>query len=181
MDRIEATKLLQEIKHYLTAGNPVWDVDEIAEACDMAIEALKNEINCVKCEHYTEEETPTGIKGVCKMDTAHREDLISRQAATEMMEDGTLVVRVSGAKDVSRVLVMDTDTHVGGGLYYADKDNKPTGEWIRRKKQNKADLDNGNALYECSNCGHADLHAETQEVPYCWFCGSWMLGEDGEA
>lgn len=42
MDRIEAMTLLSEIKHYLTAANPVWDVDEIAEACDMAIEALQN-------------------------------------------------------------------------------------------------------------------------------------------
>lgn len=83
MDRIEAMTLLSEIKHYLTAGNPVWDVDEIAEAFNMAIEALRNEINCVKCEHYTERETYTGIKGVCKMDTAHREDLISIQMAIE--------------------------------------------------------------------------------------------------
>lgn len=81
MDRIEAVTLLQEIKHYLTTGNPVWDVDEIAEALDMAIEALRNEINCVKCQYYTERETYTGIKGVCKMDTAHREDLISRSRA----------------------------------------------------------------------------------------------------
>ena len=52
-----------------------------------------------------------------------------------------------------------------------------TGAWIRCKKQRKKDLDNGNALYECSNCGHTDLHAETQEVPYCWFCGSDMRGD----
>lgn len=43
MDRIEAMKLLSEIKRYLTAGNPVWDVDEIAEACDMGIKALSEE------------------------------------------------------------------------------------------------------------------------------------------
>jgi len=52
-----------------------------------------------------------------------------------------------------------------------------TGHWIRCKEQDEADLDNGNALYECSNCGHTDLHAETQEVPYCWFCGSDMRGD----
>lgn len=86
MDRIKATMLLAEIKGYLTAGNPVWDVDEIAEACDMAIEALRNEINCVKCEHYTERETYTGIKGVCKMDTAHREDLIRRSDAIALVD-----------------------------------------------------------------------------------------------
>ena len=52
-----------------------------------------------------------------------------------------------------------------------------TGEWIRCKEQDEADLDNGNALYKCSNCGHTDLHSETQEVPYCWFCGSDMRGD----
>lgn len=87
MDRNEAITLLQAIKHYLTAGNPVWDVDEIAEACDMGIEALRNEINCVKCVHYTERETPTGIKGVCKMDTAHRGDTISRQSALDALSE----------------------------------------------------------------------------------------------
>lgn len=83
MTRAEAQEILQAIKNYLTAGNPVWDVDEIAEACDMGIEALRNEINCVKCVHYTERETYTGIKGVCKMDTAHRGDTISRQLAID--------------------------------------------------------------------------------------------------
>lgn len=29
-------------------------------------------VNCVKCEHYAERETPTGIKGVYKIDTARR-------------------------------------------------------------------------------------------------------------
>ena len=59
-----------------------------------------------------------------------------------------------------------------------DKMSEPkTGHWIRCKEQDEADLDNGNALYECSNCGHTDLHAETQEVPYCWFCGSDMRGD----
>lgn len=97
MDKIEAMTLLSEIKNYLTAGNPVWDVDEIAEACDMAIEALRNEINCVKCVHYIERETPTGIKGVCKMDTAHREDIIRRSDALKpfcIAPDGTRIPEV---------------------------------------------------------------------------------------
>ena len=42
MDRIEAMKLLSEVKHYLTAGNPVWHNEAVAEALDMAIEALQN-------------------------------------------------------------------------------------------------------------------------------------------
>ena len=87
MNRLKATMILAEIKGYLTIRNSVCDVDEIAEACDMAIEALRNDINCVKCVHYTERETYTGINGVCKMDTAHKvseiqtgSDPISREA-----------------------------------------------------------------------------------------------------
>lgn len=37
----EAIKMLTNIKAYLTAGNPIWDTDKVAEAIDMAIEALK--------------------------------------------------------------------------------------------------------------------------------------------
>ena len=40
MTRAEAQEILQEIKHYLTAGNPVWRKEVVAEALDIAIEAL---------------------------------------------------------------------------------------------------------------------------------------------
>lgn len=43
MDRIEVMTLLQEIKHYLTAGNPVWHKEVVAEALDIAIEALQEQ------------------------------------------------------------------------------------------------------------------------------------------
>ena len=74
MNKEEAIEVLQ--KNY-----PDSRYSMLREAVDMAIEALCNETNCVKCVHYTERETYTGIKGECKMDTAHREDLISRSGA----------------------------------------------------------------------------------------------------
>lgn len=40
MTKDEALKKLQAVKAYMTSGNPIWDVKEIAEAFDMAIEAL---------------------------------------------------------------------------------------------------------------------------------------------
>lgn len=43
MDRIKATMLLAEIKGYLTAGNPVWHKEVVAEALDIAIEALQEQ------------------------------------------------------------------------------------------------------------------------------------------
>lgn len=43
MTREEAIKKINAIKKYLTAGNPIWDVREIDEALNMAIEAIQNE------------------------------------------------------------------------------------------------------------------------------------------
>lgn len=83
MNREEAIRRLK---------NTAWlgsndDRSATEEAVEMAIEALKNEINCVKCEYCTEEETQTGIKGVCKMDTAHRGDTIYRSDAIDSLSE----------------------------------------------------------------------------------------------
>ena len=56
------------------------------EAIDMAIEALTEPINCVKCKHYYETEDDTDVHGHCKMDTAHT-NLISKEEATERREE----------------------------------------------------------------------------------------------
>lgn len=40
--------------------------------------------------------------------------------AVSIHEDGTLEVKVQNAQKVGRVLVMDTDSHIGGGLFYPD-------------------------------------------------------------
>ena len=166
MNRIEAMKLLSEIKHYLTAGNPVWDVDEIAEACDMVIEAIKNEINCVKCEHYTERETYTGIKGVCKMDTAHRGDLIRRSDAIAL---------------VDRPVVPTGD---------GDYDNAR--DWERESiKNDLLSLPSADAIevVRCKDCYHAEddithmfcvyFHHKVYEDDYC--SNAVERREDGEA
>lgn len=54
----------------------------VTEALDMAIEALTEPINCVKCKHYYETEDDTDVHGNCRMDTAHT-NLISRADAIE--------------------------------------------------------------------------------------------------
>lgn len=40
MTKNEALKKIKAVKAYMTSGNPIWDVAEMAEAFDMAIEAL---------------------------------------------------------------------------------------------------------------------------------------------
>lgn len=41
MTRAEAIDMCSEVRHYLTSGNPMWDKEEVGEALDMAVEALK--------------------------------------------------------------------------------------------------------------------------------------------
>ena len=40
MTKEEALQKLQAVKSYMTSGNPIWNVAEMTEAFDMAIEAL---------------------------------------------------------------------------------------------------------------------------------------------
>lgn len=49
------------------------------------------------------------------------------------------------------------------------------GEWI---PIGEPDVNN-NQDFECSLCHHKDTHAISQEVPYCWFCGSNMNNKNG--
>ena len=49
-----------------------------------------------------------------------------------------------------------------------------TGKWI---PIGDVDSDN-NQLYECNQCHHSDLHAVNVDVPYCWYCGAKMEGDE---
>ena len=52
------------------------------------------------------------------------------------------------------------------------------GKWILHENQRQEDVNNGNYLYACSECGKSDIHAKTQEVPFCWWCGADMRGTE---
>jgi hypothetical protein len=80
---------------------------------------------------------------------------------------------------------MESGSNLNGTLHlhieHAPTITRPTGEWIMWENQRDEDVANGNYLYSCSNCGHADVHAKTQSVPYCWYCGARMnKGGDSE-
>ena len=55
-------------------------------------------------------------------------------------------------------------------------ENQKTGHWIEVREED----DCGNMWYMCSECTHGDIHAKTQVVPYCWWCGSRMESEGEE-
>ena len=60
--------------------------------------------------------------------------------------------------------------------YEKGKSDRPQGEWLLSGIQRQEDNDNGNYAYVCTNCKHTDIHAKTQKVPYCWWCGAKMKG-----
>ena len=39
---------------------------------------------------------------------------------------------------------------------------------------------NQNRYCRCSECGKGDTQAISQRVPYCWWCGAKMDGEENE-
>lgn len=47
-------------------------------------------------------------------------------------DDGTLEVKVSNAQKVGRVLVMDSDSHIGGGLFYPADAEQGYTEWLEK-------------------------------------------------
>lgn len=55
-------------------------------------------------------------------------------------------------------------------------EERKTGKWII------IDNDDGNLnlMYKCSLCGHSDIQAKSQKVPYCWWCGAEMVKEGAE-
>lgn len=48
------------------------------------------------------------------------------------------------------------------------------GHWILCEKQRREEVENGNFYYLCSQCNRGDVHAKTQDVPYCCWCGAMM-------
>lgn len=88
--------------------------------------------------------------------------------AVHIHKDGTLNVKVPNAQKVGRVLIMDTDSHIGGGLFYpADAVH---GEWKQeyRKTANGVDF----CVIACSECDYYD--AQMHYYNYCPSCGARM-------
>lgn len=98
-------------------------------------------------------------------------DLIRREAAIEAFE-----------KFIHEIGIEDAPYNYGEiALCEANVPSaEKVGKWILADWQVQEEIDNGNYCYHCSNCGKADIHAKSAEVPYCWWCGARMRGEEDE-
>ena len=92
------------------------------------------------------------------------DDLISRQAVLALP---TNVTRTLSGKVVEETIDVEK-------IKALPPVHPRTGKWILCDNQNEEDVANGNYLYKCSECERSDLHAKTQKVPYCWWCGAIM-------
>ena len=100
--------------------------------------------------------------------------------AVHIHNDGTLEVKVPNAQKVGRVLVMDTESHIGGGLFYQDDADRPHGEWYQIKDHK---IMGEGYLWHCSICDYKVYQDSSKDYPtenYCPNCGAKMIGGDDE-
>lgn len=102
------------------------------------------------------------VKG-CELDKAIGmviEALKQPSDTMQLLDDGTLKVKVANVLDIKRIMVMDDNVIYDS--YYPDR---PKGEWIVSE--------NGKYI-TCSNCGLEMFHSDWA---YCPNCGADMRGE----
>lgn len=85
-------------------------------------------------------------------------------------------------EDVIKALTIAVDEHtdIFEAVERISSADRLQGEWELSAFQSEEDVANGNYAFICSNCEHTDIHALTQRVPYCWWCGARMKGTDNE-
>lgn len=114
-ENVKANALVQKASGVSTYWQN--EIDGTIEAIDMAIEALQTD--AVSREDYEDI-----IKDYRKQYENMNNEIADLEAkladAVHIHNDGTLEVKVPNAQNVGRVLVMDTDSHIGGGLFYPD-------------------------------------------------------------
>ena len=116
-------------------------------------------------------------------------DLISRSALKKALEETKdeyfglyqAIKAVDNAPTVEPEITNDdlqaamTESYHLGYELAETKFKRPQGEWIEEAVPVGL-VGRGNGQYRCSNCQHGDVHAKTQEVPFCWYCGAKMDG-----
>ena len=115
-------------------------------------------------------------------------DLVSREAVEQIFSKMWFTVRqnqnltneevkqiiTKGRMELNRLPSSKAEAEKGlRDLAAEDVVPAAKGKW---KRISPPDND-GNAIYRCSKCQHQDIHAIGCEVPYCWYCGERMEGE----
>lgn len=97
---------------------------------------------------------------------------------TKNFEDGNGNVECfASCRSCNGCICTDVYTMIDKLAHYEDLEEQGRlieqkhGHWIYKHDE---EGNTGNAQYECSECGAGDLHAKSQEVPYCWKCGAKM-------
>lgn len=154
---------------------------ETLDAYEMAIEALSAEakLTVIRAKTFMRKEDfdkwAEDIKGqgenvICIPCDA---EVVSADAV-RINNDGTLEVKVPNATKVGRVLVMDADSHIGGGLFYPD--DAVRGEWEHWGSPFSDESEVIDTIV-CSVCGARFIEPKDEpkgEYNYCPNCGARM-------
>jgi hypothetical protein len=105
-------------------------------------------------------------------------DLISRSAAIEAIDE--LVSTMSVCVSMEECKGMNWMKRRAIAAIRELPTAERVGKWILSDLQDENEVANGNFYYVCSCCGKGDTHAKSAEVPYCWWCGARMRGEEDE-
>ena len=98
------------------------------------------------------------------------DDLIRRQDAIDAI---TASINQFGSRYTTEQLNMwGLFTQMIRELPSAQPEAQKYGHWIKIR-----DEEDGNTLYECSECHKGECHCHIVEVSYCWNCGARMDGD----
>lgn len=152
MKKEEAIEMLKALNMMLRNPNDE-PISDVCEAIDMAIEALSEPINCVKCKQYYETEDDTDVHGHCKVDTSH-----AIKHSTAYMHDDLY--------EAISIRIPSTD--------------KPNGKW-ERLIEYMPESDEGLITfdgYQCSVCGVKMWVDDFEFWDYCPNCGATMENKE---
>lgn len=163
MTREEAIKKINAIKKYLITGNPIWDVKEIDEVLNMAIEAL------VFPQEQAEETKPAARKrGRPKKDDLVRGNSV-QEGLTEEYTRATFILRVDLVEKIKNYAYTER-------LTMKEAANKLLGEALEREEKRLAkdgvEIISNKGVEGAKDCIHGEEMkkpwADGRQIVFCW-------------
>lgn len=172
MKREDAQKMCQEIRHYLTSGNPIWNKNDVEEALNMAIDALSEPSGDLISRADAIE--ALGEEPEIILDTDAEWEMHDRWVDA-MTSIKTLPSAEAKTKCIAQIKV-DVDEIVERIKEEYDTTDGwiPCSERLPSERQKGEWVEDG-CVTKCNICG------EVKEFPhwnFCPNCGAYMRGEE---
>ena len=184
MTREEAIQMIQSMGKYLSAGNPIWEVEPVREATRMAIEALSGADTYmeIKLEKRYPNSTVEDITDAFMRGVQHGMTMPSADRPKTISQTDTILIAVAlrylindeerNELDRKRAEQLRQEVLEYGASMCSDY--RPKGEW-RNREHTQVDEDSYEVA-DCSECG-AEITIEYPYDNFCPNCGADMRKE----